>query len=459
MAGAVARTGRSPGLRARTGRAGRFVFSGRAGCCFCGCARGGPATPFAGLLEPGGRLLSGRCLSRGLAGNDAPRRCPVAPRSAAGGCAAFWPAVGGGACTAFWVIGGRESRVTSCATCAVVATPPAAAVVTTSVVAAPFKSVAGTPSFAAMPAPTAHGARSARRGRGGRARSRERARRAELQRAGRHHRQDHSERGALAFHFGAEETAGLALGEVAAQHGAAQRTAAQHAQLALHFLAAHLAGLAALHQRRTRLEHERLHLVLIAAQDLGYLCVRVVVELGEHQRLALVRGQRGEVLQHRAQVRAAGDLVGQAARATAPRRRARRSGGGRAAMLRHWLRAIRYSQGRTCNSRSSSPHHRAICVGERLLHRVLGLVMRAEQWRQYERSGTVVALPQCGERILAAVPHLRDKLLVGGEPQALRRPRGLGAPTRGRAPRACARGPLREPGGLHAVIIDQQARC
>ena len=64
------------------------------------------------------------------------------------------------------------------------------------------------------------------------------------------------------------------------------------------------------------------------------------MELREHQRLALVRREAGQVAQQLAQLRAISDLVGQADQRglvlaeLACGRRARR-------MLKHWLRAIR----------------------------------------------------------------------------------------------------------------------
>ena len=87
-----------------------------------------------------------------------------------------------------------------------------------------------------------------------------------------------------------------------AQATAAQPSAARVGQLDADLLAVGLAGFAALGKTRARPEHEALHLIDLALEDVGDLDVGQVPELGEHECRTLVFGQVREIGEERPEI-------------------------------------------------------------------------------------------------------------------------------------------------------------
>jgi hypothetical protein len=63
------------------------------------------------------------------------------------------------------------------------------------------------------------------------------------------------------------------------------------------------------HQRLTRLEYQRLHLLLAHPEHGGDFFVRLIPELEENERVALVSRQPVDVIQHLAEVLPPLDLI------------------------------------------------------------------------------------------------------------------------------------------------------
>ncbi len=179
-----------------------------------------------------------------------------------------------------------------------------------------------------------------------------------------------------------------------------QLPAARRGQLRPHLAAGQVARLAPSGQRRARLVDQRAHLVAPASDHLGDLGVVEVIELGEHERHALVVGQAGDVGQQVAQVAAPLDLLGEpgAGRVKLPRRQL-------AACPQHGQAAVAgggVQPGARVLQRFAV-HQLPVDGGERVLQRVLGLLARAEHVPAEREHAWRVPLEHRLERRLVAV--------------------------------------------------------
>ena len=117
---------------------------------------------------------------------------------------------------------------------------------------------------------------------------------------------------ALAFDLLAELAAAGAFAQVPAKIGSAQSATALGRELLADLGAVGLARVAACYERLTGLEHQRLDLLPRNAEHLADLFVAEGIDLGEHERRALVLGQAAHVDDQIAQVLAALHLCGEA---------------------------------------------------------------------------------------------------------------------------------------------------
>ena len=99
--------------------------------------------------------------------------------------------------------------------------------------------------------------------------------------------------------------------DVGAQEAARRNAPLHRGQLLANVAARMLPGLAAAHERLARLEDERLDLLRADAQHAGDVLLRVVAELEQDQRGALIGREPLHVVEHLAQVLAPLDLVGE----------------------------------------------------------------------------------------------------------------------------------------------------
>lgn len=249
----------------------------------------------------------------------------------------------------------------------------------------------------------------------------------------RHDRQQDRQRGALAAHLLAEGAAALALAQVLAQHRAPQRAPAQHAELLADALAAQLARLAALGQRLPGPEHQRLHLLGPAAEDLGDLGVGDRAQLREQQGLALLDGQPRQVGEHRPQVLAPLDLDGEAGG-----RDLDRVAGLLAAAAEH-RDAVVAGDPVEPGAQVDLPlagEHRLVGVEEGLLDGVLGLLRGDQHVAAEGEQAAVVAVVDELEGALVAGSDGLDQAAVAGGPEQGHNPQASAWSDRGGACRA-----------------------
>ena len=197
------------------------------------------------------------------------------------------------------------------------------------------------------------------------------------------------------------------------QPAAAQRATAQSGELPADLGAWGLTGLAPGDEAAAGAEHERLHLLRLAAEHLARLGVRQGTQLGEQQRGALVARQAAEITKEVAQLGALLDLIGQPAGGQV---------GGQRLMLaaRAEHREAAIARNRVQPGLERQPAHLAPLQvperrGEGLLYGVLGLFRGAEHMATESQQPGRVPLEDGLERRLAAALDLRRQRVVGCE--------------------------------------------
>ncbi len=200
--------------------------------------------------------------------------------------------------------------------------------------------------------------------------------------------------------------------EVMAQASTTEGAAAGVGELHLDLVAAGFARLAALDQARSRSEHEPLHLGLVAVEDFRHLLVGERLELGEHERGPLILGKLAHVREQLAQLRSAFHVLVEP--------------GGRDLHLADLTLTAGAQHGQAAVARDGiepGPEVDDPVVGlevtmgrgEHLLHRVLGLLARAEHVPAERQDAGQVALVEHLEGVDVARPHPRDELGVGAQ--------------------------------------------
>jgi hypothetical protein len=235
------------------------------------------------------------------------------------------------------------------------------------------------------------------------------------------HGEDRGERPALDGEELLEVAAPRAHGQVPAQRAAAQLAAAGDGELFANLLAGRLARVALGDQRGAGLVDERLDLAHGAPHDRRDRPVGKVVELGEQQRAALLLGQPADVAEELEQVLPPVDLLGEARK----RRHAILKWGSRPAGGDRRQAAVAGDrvQPRTELPRGGPAEKCSMGPDERLLKRVLGLVLVAEHVPAVGQQWGVVAPEDRLERPLVAGAGASDEHGVGW-PSLLVRSRG-----------------------------------
>src|SRR3954469_6470786 len=225
----------------------------------------------------------------------------------------------------------------------------------------------------------------------------------------RHDRQDDRQRRPLAANLEVEGGARRAAVEVAADDAAPRQRARARRQMAADLGAGRVARRPRAQQTLARLEHERLDLRALDVEHLRDLGVRVVPELEQDERGALVLGQPVEILDEVAQIGAKLDGVGEslADRAVARRVGHRLAGAagaqdGEAAVARDRVEPGLQRRGPVAGARE-----RAVGRGEGVLQRVLGLLPASQHVPAERDEAAVVAIVDGLEGRDAAVPRER----------------------------------------------------
>ena len=130
-----------------------------------------------------------------------------------------------------------------------------------------------------------------------------------LEPAGQRHGQDQRQRGALTADLTLEGCAARAAIDVGARNAPGQDSAPRRCQPLADLRARMLPRPPSTHQRLTRLEDQRLHLLLAHPEHGGDFFVRLIPELEENERGALVGRQPLHVIQHLAKVLPPLDLI------------------------------------------------------------------------------------------------------------------------------------------------------
>lgn len=230
---------------------------------------------------------------------------------------------------------------------------------------------------------------------------------------GERHRQDEGEGRALVADLALE---GLAAGttiDMGAQKAARRDAPLHHRELLADIAARMLPGGPAPHQRLARLEDERLDLLGPDSQHGGDVLLRVVSELEEDKRGALIGGQALHVIEHLAQVLTALDLVGEALES--------RMISGELVDADRLAAGAQLRQAPVARDRVQPGPQRdavramaqgAIRRDERQLQRVLGGLTATEHVGAERQDAPRVPVVDLLERRGIACPHARDQLIV-----------------------------------------------
>ena len=123
------------------------------------------------------------------------------------------------------------------------------------------------------------------------------------------HGQDQRQRSALTADLSLEGSAVRAAIDVGACNAPWQESALQRCQPLAYLRARIPPRPPSAHQRLTCLEYQRLHLLFAHPEHGGDFFVRLIPELGENERVALVSRQPVDVIQHLAEVLPPLDLI------------------------------------------------------------------------------------------------------------------------------------------------------